>query len=131
MEVQDARDVELAVIGGELGDVTDPALIRSLSGKVPLEEIRRRCGVRPATTPTPTCAGADDAMRAHQPGDAFAAVTATGSAKLSLDAGRAIGAAGSFMDGPNLVDQFGVVTIALTRRPVSPRIEPRPRHFDE
>ena len=51
VQVTDAGEVELAVTGGELGDIGDPSLVRCRGREVAVQQVRQPAGVGPATPP--------------------------------------------------------------------------------
>jgi len=68
-QVADGGEVELALAGGELGDVGDPAQVRSLGTEHSLQPIGCRGDVEAAAPPLLAGVGADEAVLTHDPGD--------------------------------------------------------------
>lgn len=130
-QVAHAGEVELALVGGELGDVSDPPLVRSLSMEVALQQIRCRSGVEVPTAPTATRVDTNQLVLAHQPGDAFAADADTAASELAVHAWCPVGAARIGVDRRDRLQQRGVGDRPGRQRPGPPRVEPRPRHLDQ
>jgi len=63
---------------------------------------------------------------AHQPGDALAATAHVGTGELGMDARRAVGATGPFVDLDDQGAQRSVAHRSRRWRPGSPRVEPGP-----
>ena len=71
VEVDDAGEVEPALLGAELGHVGRPELIGSSCSEVPLDQVGCRGHVGTTGAPTPPGMGANQARFGHQPGDAL------------------------------------------------------------
>jgi hypothetical protein len=68
-QVADGGEVELAFTSGELGDIGDPAQVRSLGAEHSLQAIGGGGDVGSAAPPALACVGTDKAVLTHDPGD--------------------------------------------------------------
>ena len=87
IQIADGGEVELAVTGGELGDVSDPTMVRCAGGEVASQQVRHPTGVGSATPPLLRRMGSDQPVRTHQPSDMGAGNAVTATAELADHSG--------------------------------------------
>jgi site-specific DNA recombinase len=126
--VDDRHQVQLALVGGQLGVVGMPHPVRPSRGEVALDQVRRRRGRRVAPgqatgVVTPAMA-ADQPGRSHQPGDPLAADPhAAGDLQLGMDPGGAVGATTVAVDPADPLQQPLVGQLAGGRATAVPVVE--------
>jgi len=77
MKVDRALQIQLAVTGRELSDLTGPTLIRGRRRELLIESVWCRRDVRSAATPPAASVCPHEAVVTHQPGDPLAAMETT------------------------------------------------------
>ena len=123
--VQDHREVQPALAGALLGDVSNPQPVRPGRHEVALHQVRCWRGVRVATrgAAAPAAMHALQAVLAHQPGDALAAdVDVQAQTQLGVDTRCAIGPTAARVNGADLLGEVGVVQGPPRRRPSGPGV---------
>jgi hypothetical protein len=106
--VQDHGEVQPALTGALLGDVSDPQAVGSWWTELARDQIRGRCRGRVAASePVGSAAmDADDTAGAHEPSDTLAADSdVQPQAQLSVDAWGAVGATAAGVDLADLADE--------------------------
>jgi len=106
--VEDDSEVQPALTGALLGDVSDPQAVGSWWSELALDQIRGRCRGRVAASePVPSAAvDADDAAGPHESGDTLAAdPDLQPQAQLGVDAWGAVGATAAGVDLADLADE--------------------------
>ncbi len=131
MQVLDAGKEQLPIPTGELGDVRHPSAVRRFGGEIPLQQIRRRCGVRPASAPSTATVHPNQTVDSHQPGDPLPTHPPSPVPQLAADPWRTLGALERPMNVDDRLSQDLVVEVTARRCPVAPRIEARTRNIDE
>jgi hypothetical protein len=131
-QTPDGGQVQLAVTGGELGDVGDPDLVRAFGSELAVQQVGCAASVGSATAPLLAGMGSDQALLLPEASNARVRHLDSGTLELAPHPRRAIGATRSGMDlGGDLVDQRGVGDVTQRRRLVDPLVERRPRRGDE
>ena len=106
--VEDDGQVEPALVGALLGDVSDPQAVGSWWTELARDQIRGRCRGRVAASePVPSAAvDADDTAGAHEPSDPLAADSdVQPQAQLGVDRWGAVGATAAGVELADLADQ--------------------------
>lgn len=83
VEVLDAGQEQLAVQGGELGDVGHPPLVGAFRGEVAFQQVRGRRGVGAAPPPLAPRVGTHETELGHDPRHPLLAHMHTASAQLA------------------------------------------------
>ena len=130
-QITDPGDIELAIVGGELGDVGDPSLVRAPRGEVSAQQVRCRRDIGPSPTPLASRVHTDEPVMCHQPSDPFASDCVTTPAQLTVHTWRPIGASRVDMDDADLIEQLCISDRPLRRWTPAPRIKARPRDLGE
>jgi hypothetical protein len=95
VEVHDRGEEEPALVGGDVGDVRHPGLVRSRGGEVAVDEVGRRRAPLVRRRRADAAAATRDALDpqlAHQPGDALLAdLDAVAESQLGVQSRRSVG----------------------------------------
>ena len=112
VQVHDAGQIEPALIGLDIGDVSEPDLVRRGGGEVPIEYVRgNREVVAAVGGPRPSWPRrvGPDTVTAHQSLDAAATHSAALSPQLGIDARAAIAPTGVAVDPLDVIDELSIV----------------------
>jgi hypothetical protein len=125
-EVENRGQVEPAFAGADLSDVGGPEHVRPDGVEVAAHQVRggdNDAGSRGAPSSTGVCA--DQVLRAHQAGDAFAAASPAGAGQLGVHPRCAVGAMGVLIDRGDRRAQPRVGGRPRRGRPGEEGVEPR------
>jgi hypothetical protein len=125
VQVDDRGQVELALVGADLGHITTPGDIRRRRGEHPLDQVR--CGralTLAGQAPPAALDPGGQAQLGHELRDRVVGDVPAGLAQLDADARAAVGAARVVEHLPDRDRQSSTPVIAVRWRPITPLVEP-------
>src|SRR6476659_571644 len=127
MQIQHGRQIELALVSGDLGEVTAPFPVRRLGGEVAPHQVgkRRRRLVLAGQPAGPLGFAALQALPAHRVGHRVHPDPPALGAQISVNARRAIGAAGGLEQLPHPLVELGAPALPIGGPATQPLMQPR------